>query len=83
MVYEDLRATLNTLKTIEKMDVQVPRKPMKSVDKPANRNGKRKVTFNDDSLPQKRKHSSKYCALCAKHNRALTTHNTGNCSKYE
>jgi len=48
-----LRATLNTLETIEKMDIQAPRKPMKSVDKPANGNGngKRKVNFKDDRLP--------------------------------
>jgi len=51
------------------------------VDKPVNGKGKRKVTFKDD--PQKRKHSSEYCALCAKHGRAKTTHNTGDCRKYE
>jgi len=61
------------------MDVQVPRKPEKSVDKPVNRNRKRKVTFKENNLPQKRKHSSKYCAFCAKHGGAKTTHNTGDC----
>ena len=40
--------TLDTLATIEKMDVQVPRKPEILVDKPANRKGKRKVTFKED-----------------------------------
>ena len=29
------------------------------------------------------KNFSKYCALCAKHGEAKTTHNTGNCKKYE
>ena len=81
----NLSATLDTLEieTIEKMDIQFPRKPKKSVDKPANGKGKRKVSFKEDSLPQKRKHSSKYCALCAKHGGAKTTHNTGDCIKYE
>ena len=51
----NLCAMLDTLETIEKMDVQVPRKPEKSVDKPANGKGKRKVSFKEDSLPQKRK----------------------------
>jgi hypothetical protein len=36
MIPVNLRATLDTLKTIEKMDVQVPRKPKKLADKPAN-----------------------------------------------
>ena len=67
MIPVDLRATLETLETIEKMDIQVPMKPKKLVDKPANRNGKRKVNFKDGRLPGKRKHSSKYCALCANH----------------
>ena len=79
----DLRMTLNTLETIEKMDVSVPRKPEKLDTKPANGHGKRKVTFKDDRLPTKRKHSSKYCALCAKHGGAKTTHNTVDCRKYE
>ena len=55
----NLRATLNTLKTIENMNIQVPRKPKKLVDKSANGNRKRKATFKDDSLPQMRKHGSK------------------------
>ena len=79
----NLRATLDTLMLIEKMDVQVPRKPEKSVDKPANGKGKRKVSFKEYSLPQKGKHSSEFCALCDNHGGAKTTHNTGDCRKYE
>ena len=75
--------TLDTLETIEKMDVSVPRKPKKLDTKPANENGKRKVMFKDDLLPTKRKHSSKYCALYAKLGGAKTTYNTGDCRKYE
>ena len=40
----NLCATLDTLKTIEKMDVQVPRKPEKLVDKPE------KQKRNEESL---------------------------------
>jgi hypothetical protein len=57
----NLRATLDTLKIIVKMDTQVPRKAKKLV-KYRNRKGKRKVSFKEDGLPCKRKHSFKYCA---------------------
>ena len=79
----NLRATLDTLKTNEKMGIQVPRKTEKLGEKSGTRKGKRKVSFKEDGLPCKRKRSSKYCALCAKHGRAKTTHNTGYCIKYE
>jgi hypothetical protein len=65
------------------MDIQVPRKPEKLVEKSGNRSGKRNGYPKDDGFPRKRKSSSKYCALCAKHGRAKTTHNTGDCRKYE
>ena len=73
MIPVNLRAMLDTLKTIENMDIQVPRKPKKLVEKPANGKGKRKVSFKEDGLPRKRKHSSKYCALCAKHGQERLT----------
>ena len=79
----NLRATLDTLETIEKMDNQVPWNTEKSVEKSGNRMGKKKVSFKEDGLPRKRKHSSKYCALCEKHGGAKITHNTGDCRKYE
>ena len=44
----NLRSTLNTLETIEKMDIQVPRKTKKFVEKSGNRKGKRKVSFKED-----------------------------------
>ena len=47
----NLHATLNTLLTIEKMDVQVPKKPKKLADKHANRKGKRKVSGTEENLP--------------------------------
>jgi hypothetical protein len=79
----NLFAMLDTLVMIEKMDIQFPRKPKKLVEKPRNGKGKRKVSFKEDILPQKSKHSSKYCALCAKHGGAKATHNTGDYRKYE
>ena len=78
----NLRATLDTLKTIEKLDIQVPSKTEKSMES-GNRNGKRKCSPKNDGLPRNRKNSSKYCALCAKHGGSKTTHNTGDCKKYE
>ena len=47
----NLRATLDTLKTIIKMNVQVPRKPKKLVGKPANGKRKRKVSLKENGLP--------------------------------
>ena len=46
-----LCAILDTLMTVEKMDVQVPRKPEKLADKPASRKGKRKVSDKESGLP--------------------------------
>ena len=63
------------------MDVHVPRKSKKLVEKSGDR--KRKGSPKDNGLPRKRKKSSKYCALCAKHGGAKTIHNTGDCKKYE
>ena len=74
----NLRATLNTLKTIEKMDIQVPRKA-KKVSESENGKGKRKVANKDGSNPQKRKCYSRHCALCDKHGGAKSTHNTVDC----
>jgi hypothetical protein len=68
----NLRATLDALETIQKMDFHVPRKPKKLVEKSRNRKGKRKVSFKEDGLTCKRKNSSKYCSLYAKHGRAKT-----------
>jgi hypothetical protein len=78
----NLCATLDTLKTIEKLDIQVPSKTEKSMES-GNRNGKRKCSPKNDGLPRNRKNSSKYCALCAKHGGSKTTHNNGDCKKYE
>ena len=79
----NLRATLDTLETIEKMDIWVPRKAKKLVES-GNRKGKRKGSPKNNGLPRKnRKNSSKYYALCAKHSGAKMSHNTGDCKKYE
>ena len=79
----NLRATLDTLETNEKMDIRVPRKAKKLVES-GNRNRKRKGSPSNNGLMRKnRKNSSKYCALCAKHDGAKTTHNTGDCKKYD
>ena len=74
--------TIDTLKTIEKMDVQVPRKA-KKVAASGNGKGKRKVAFKDDNASKKKKCSSKHCDLCEKHGGAKNTHNTVDCKRYE
>ena len=59
-----LRLTLDTLETIEKMDIQVPRKTEK-VAETGNGKGKRKVAFKDNGTsPKKKRSSRKLCPLC-------------------
>ena len=45
--------------------------------------GKRKGTSSKDYCIPKKVRSEKSCALCQKHGDAHTTHNTGECCKYE
>ena len=78
-----MRLTLDTLKTIKKMDNQVPRKAEKVAESGDGRKEKKKVDSKDDTNPSKRKCSSRHCALCAKHGGAKSTHNTVDCQKYE
>ena len=73
---------LNTLETIEKMDIQVPRKAGK-VAESRNGKGKMKVAFKDNSTFPNKKHSSRHCALCAKHGGAKLAHDTVDCQRYE
>ena len=77
----NLREMLNTLVMIKKWTFKFPRKLNILADESVNRKGKRKVSGTEDSLPWKKKHSSKYCTLCSKHGGAKTTHNTGDCRK--
>jgi len=63
------------------MDVHVPRTPKKSAEKSGY--NKRKGSSKQDGNPRNTKKSSRFCALCEKHGRAKTTHNTGDCRKYE
>ena len=78
-----MRLTLDTLKTIEKMDNQVPRKANKVAGSGDGRKGKRKVDSKDDKNPKKRKRSCRHCALCANHGGAKSTHNTVDCRRYK
>ena len=70
--------TLNTLKTIKKMDIQVPRKAEK-VAESGNGKGKRKIDSKDDSISKKKKCSSRHYALCANCGGEKSTHNTVDC----
>jgi hypothetical protein len=74
-----LRLKLDTLVTIEKTDIQVPKKAEKiKASKQGNGNRKRK-----GALTPKKSHSSKHCELCEKHSGAKNTHNTVDCKRYE
>ena len=42
---------------------------------------KRSVSFREEHAPKKA-HTEKLCDLCKKHGGAHTTHNTGDCKKY-
>ena len=61
--------------------VYIPRKPKKLGEKSTD--GKRKGSFKGDGNPTKKKKPDKKCALCEKHGGKYTTHNTGDCRKYE
>ena len=63
------------------MDTHVPRKPKKLGKK--SRDKKRKGSSKRDRDPCKTKKSAKFFALCDKHGGAKTTHNTGDCRKYD
>ena len=81
VIPQNLRSLLETLETIENMEVHVPRKPEKLAEKSTD--GKRKGSSKGDGNPTKKKKSDKKCALCEKHGGKYTTHNTGDCRKYE
>ena len=59
---------LDTLVTIEKTDIQVPKKAEKAkAAKQGNGNCKRKGALQGDQTPNKKSCSSKNCELCEKH----------------
>ena len=73
---------LDTLMTIEKMDIQVPKKAKKAAES-GNGKRKRKGTLPDEKASTKKRRSSKHCELCKKHGGAKNTHNTVDCKRYE
>jgi hypothetical protein len=73
----NLRLMLNTLVTIEKMDIQVPKKAEKA-SKSENGKCKRKGALTDNKVSNKKSRFSKHCELCKKH-----THNTVDCKRYK
>jgi hypothetical protein len=73
---------LDTLETIKNMDIHVPRKPKKLVEKSGNKK-QEMDSFKRSGNPNKWKKSDKFCDLCKKHGGAKTTRNTGVCRKYK
>ena len=84
MILKNICSTLNTLKTIEKMDVHVPRKSKKSADKSRVKKQKGSSIIQTTILVIGRNPiKTVLSVLCEKHGGAKTTHNTGDCRKYE
>jgi hypothetical protein len=79
----NLRLTLDTLVTLEKMDIHVPMKAKAKSAEKGNGNRKRKGTQEGDQTTKKKSRSSKHCELCEKHGGAKNTHNTVDCKRYE
>ena len=82
IILVNLCLTLDTLMTIENMDIQVPKKAEKTAES-GNGNRKRKGTLPDEKAYNKKSRSSKNCELCEKHGGAKNTHNTVDCKRYE
>ena len=78
----NLCLTLDTLVTIEKMDIQVPKKAEKAAES-GNGKRKRKGALSDEKASNKKSRSSKNCELCEKHGGAKNTHNTVDCKRYK
>ena len=79
----NLRLTLDTLVTLEKTDIHVPKKGEAKASEQGNGNRKRKGAPKGDQTTNKKGRSSKHCELCEKHGGAKNTHNTVDCKRYE
>ena len=79
----NLRLTLDTLVTLEKTDIHVPKKAEAKATEQGNGNRKRKGATQGDQTTNKKGRSSKHCELCEKHGGAKNTHNTVDCKRYE
>ena len=79
----NLRLTLDTLVTLEKTDIHVPKKAEAKATEQGNGNRKRKGAAKGDQTTNKKGRSSKHCELCEKHGGAKNTHNTVDCKRYE
>ena len=64
MIPENLRATLDTLETIEKMDIQVPRKTEKLVEKSGKRKGTSEISLEEDVYRVRETFLQILCPLC-------------------
>ena len=78
----NLRLMLDTLVTIDKMDIQVPKKAKKAAES-GNGKRKRKGPLTDEKAFNEKSRSSKQCELCKKHGGAKITHSTVDCKRYK
>ena len=80
---QDIWSLLVVLETIENCQEKVPKKiPGKFENGGKSDKKKRKVSFKEENKSKKAR-TTKHCELCKKHGGAHTTHNTGDCKKYE
>jgi hypothetical protein len=91
IIPQDMRSLLDTLEIIEKGEND--KKPRaiasaenkKSEDKKggsSKKDSKRSVSFREERAPKKAR-TEKLCDLCKKYGGAHTTHNTGDCKKFD
>jgi hypothetical protein len=86
---QDLRSLLVILEVIENSQEKVPKKiPGKPNGKTgeggnSDKKKRKKVSFKEDRSSKKARTKDKHCDLCMKHGGHHTTHNTGDCFKYE
>jgi len=91
IIPQDMQSLLDTLETIENSENNKKLKVGSGEKKSGGNKGgilksktdkKCKVSFRDERVPKKAR-DKKLCDLCKKHGGAHTTHNTGECRKYD
>ena len=89
IILQDMQSLLDTLKTIENSENNKMLKGGSGEKKSGGIKGgilkqdkKHSVSFRDERIPKKAR-TEKIFDLCKKHGGAHTTHNTGDCKKYE
>jgi hypothetical protein len=85
MTLMDMRSLLTLLEAIERVCTHEKDKPDEKFKKPSfkSEKGKKRPSTSPTVRVPKKVCFEKHCNLCKKHGGAHTTHNTGECHKYE